>query len=55
MLTLFGVLPAAMAWQRRGAGSQPPEVRLVPGGRGVLLCIGGVAAAIIANELAGTL
>jgi hypothetical protein len=52
VLTLFGVLPAAMAWQSRYGtakefGSSQP-LTILPGGAPVILAVGGVAAAVVA-------
>lgn len=64
VLTLFGILPAAMAWQSRygsqqqqqgqqqGPGAQSCQP-LLPGGAPVLLAVGGAAAAVIAREVVG--
>jgi tyrosine-specific transport protein len=69
VLTLFGILPAAMAWQSRYGSQQQqqdqqqqqqgPGVQscqpLLPGGVPVLLAVGGAAAAVIAHEVVGLL
>eukprot|EP00775_Hariotina_reticulata_P006123 gene6124-6362_t len=51
VLTLFGILPPFMAWKMRysGGASVEQRVELVPGGRVVLLLVGGVAATVILN------
>ena len=54
MLTLFGILPAAMAWSERYGDSTLTKIEIVPGGKPVLLLVGGTAAAIIVNEVAET-
>lgn len=65
VLTLFGILPAAMAWvereRPRGSSSDSSRalsdggggasVQLVPGGRAALLALGGSAAAVILYEV----
>ena len=56
VLTLFGIMPAAMAWRQRysradAGSSASSKLEVVPGGKPVLLCIGGAAAGVIANEL----
>lgn len=65
VLTLFGIMPAAMAWQARyGASTQqqqadtaaehlPAPEPLLPGGAPVLLAVGGAAAAVVMYELLG--
>ena len=67
VLTLFGLLPCAMAWADRyggrggdgsgggRGGGRGAAVELVPGGKPVLLLMAGGAAAIIANEAVGSL
>jgi len=45
VLSLFGILPAAMAWRQRSA--DPAGVRLVPGGDAALAVIAAVSLAII--------
>lgn len=54
VLTLFGIMPAAMAWRQRynNNGQSEGQHEVVPGGKLVLLCIGGAAAGVIGNELA---
>jgi tyrosine-specific transport protein len=70
VLTLFGILPAAMAWQSRygsqqqeqgqeqgqqqGPGAQSCQP-LLPGGAPVLIAVGGAAGAVIAHEVVGLL
>ena len=53
VLVLFGLIPVAMVWSERFA--RPPttltRIEIVPGGKPVLLAVGGSAAAIIAREL----
>ena len=53
VLVLFGLIPVAMVWSERYA--RPPttltRTEIVPGGRLVLLGVGGSAAAIIGREL----
>lgn len=55
ILVLFGILPAAMAWQQRyglmEGDYELPVPPLVPGGRFTLALMGGGAAAIIAFEI----
>lgn len=55
MLTLFGILPAAMAWQSRygsakeSSSSLLPDIQpLLPGGNLILLAVGGAAVVVIA-------
>jgi tyrosine-specific transport protein len=66
VLTLFGILPAAMAWQSRYGSQQQqqqeqqgPDMQscqpLLPGGVPVLLAVGAAAAAVIAHEVVGLL
>jgi tyrosine-specific transport protein len=50
VMVLFGVLPAAMVWSERYQQSTLTQIRAVPGGRVVLLGVGGTAVAIIVNE-----
>lgn len=64
VLTLFGLLPPAMAWQQRYGSqnantpnmdsndAQAVTAPLVPGGRPVLLALGAGSAGIIAREAA---
>ena len=55
VLVLFGVLPAAMVWRERFAlQSASTRIRAVPGGRPVLLAVGGFALAIIVHEMVTT-
>jgi tyrosine-specific transport protein len=54
VLTLFGMLPAAMAWSECYADTTLTKIEIVPGGRPVLLVVGGTAAVIILNEVAET-
>lgn len=53
VLVLFGLFPVAMVWSERF--SRPPttltRIEIVPGGRPMLLLVGGTAAAIIGREL----
>lgn len=52
MLVLFGVIPVAMAWSERYAGTTVTAVEeLVPGGRATLGLVGGAAATVILREL----
>ncbi|KAF6265945.1 Tryptophan/tyrosine permease [Scenedesmus sp. NREL 46B-D3] len=52
VLTLFGIQPAAMAWNARySSSSMPQSQQLVPGGKAALLSIGGAAAGVILNEM----
>ncbi len=66
VLTLFGILPAAMAWQARyGATTQQQQQQdaatvplqafqpLLPGGAPALVAVGGAAAAVVLYELLG--
>jgi tyrosine-specific transport protein len=51
ILTLFGIIPAAMVWTERYGDSTVSHVQLVPGGRPALLLVGGIAAGIIGREV----
>ena len=52
ILTLFGILPAIMAWSQRYAKETPPAIEpLVPGGRSTLMMMIGGAAVVIALEI----
>jgi tyrosine-specific transport protein len=53
VLTLFGIQPAAMAWSARygSNSSMPAQQQIVPGGKAVLLAVGGAAAGVILNEV----
>lgn len=52
MLVLFGVIPVAMAWSERYAGTTLASGdELVPGGRATLLVVGGGAATLVLREL----
>lgn len=54
VMSLFGVLPAVLAWQQRYSGSTGLEVgqriEMVPGGRPVLVLVGGLALGIMLNQ-----
>lgn len=51
VMTLFGVMPAAMAWkQRYGNAGSLVDVQMVPGGRFMLATVAVAAAGIIANQ-----
>ena len=51
ILTLFGILPAAMSWaQRYGDDASPFVEPVLPGGRLGLGAVGGVAVAFVALE-----
>jgi len=53
ILTLFGILPAAMAWsQRYGPDAEPIVPPALPGGRLTLGAMVGLAAAVIGLEVA---
>jgi len=53
ILTLFGILPASMAWsQRYGPEAEPAVPDVVPGGKVALALMIGGAAAVIALEIA---
>ena len=54
ILTLFGIIPASMAWSMRYAdeGLPPAVAPVVPGGKGTLGGMIGIASAIIAFEVA---
>lgn len=58
VMTLFGLLPAGMAWLQRyggesGTGSSAGmKIELVPGGKLMLGGVGGFAVAVIVYELA---
>jgi hypothetical protein len=54
VLVLFGILPAAMAWSERYNGTTLTQIRIVPGGMVTLVGVGGIAAAVIVNELIET-
>lgn len=54
MLVLFGVLPAAMIWSEREMSTTLTQIRIVPGGRVVVIGTGALAAGIILNELLDT-
>lgn len=51
---LFGLIPAAMAWRERYDAEMLSLVRVMPGGRVVLIGVGGIAAAVIVNEIVET-
>ena len=51
VMVLFGVLPVAMAWSERYAGTTLTQVRIVPGGKPVLVVMGSISVGIIANEV----
>ncbi|KAL6757349.1 Tryptophan/tyrosine permease family-domain-containing protein [Haematococcus lacustris] len=56
VMTLFGLLPAAMAWSQRLPGSQSrpaTHTRLMAGGNAVLIGVGAIALAVIFNEVVG--
>ncbi|KAJ9508016.1 hypothetical protein QJQ45_021351 [Haematococcus lacustris] len=56
VMTLFGLLPAAMAWSQRLPRSQSrPAIhtRLMAGGNAVLIGVGAIALAVIFNEVVG--
>lgn len=50
VLVLFGVLPAMMAWSERYGGTTVTSTQIVQGGRLSLICIGGLAGAVILAE-----
>ena len=53
ILTLFGIIPAAMAWsQRYGADAAPVVPPVVPGGKATLGAMAGGAGVIICYEVA---
>jgi tyrosine-specific transport protein len=53
VLTLFGIQPAAMAWSARygSNSSMQAQQQIVPGGKVVLLAVGGAATGVILNEV----
>ena len=52
ILTLFGIIPACMAWsQRYGDDAAPVVPAAVPGGRATLAGMIGVASGVIALEV----
>jgi hypothetical protein len=53
VLTLFGIQPAAMAWSARygSNSSMQAQQQIVPGGKAVLLAVGGAATGVIMNEV----
>lgn len=53
VLVLFGIMPAAMVWSERYGAVLPPaaNIRVVPGGRGPLLVVGGLAGAVILHSM----
>lgn len=51
VLVLFGVMPAAMVYSERSFGSTVSTIRVVPGGRPLIVAVGGTAAVIIGNEV----
>ncbi|KAL4437968.1 hypothetical protein ABPG77_004189 [Micractinium sp. CCAP 211/92] len=51
VLVLFGLIPVAMVWSERYAGTTLSRIQVVPGGKPVLLLTAGVAAGVIAHEL----
>ncbi|KAJ9507695.1 hypothetical protein QJQ45_019121, partial [Haematococcus lacustris] len=56
VMTLFGMLPAAMAWSQRLPRSQSrpaTHTRLMAGGNAVLIGVGAIALAVIFNEVVG--
>lgn len=55
VLVLFGILPALMVYSERYGKTTLSAYQLVPGGRGVLVLVAAVAAAIIANQALGSM
>jgi hypothetical protein len=53
-MSIFGFLPAAMAWQVRSREGACEADELVPGGAASLAAVGVVALGIIGNQLAHT-
>jgi hypothetical protein len=51
VLVLFGVMPAAM-WSERSRQDAATMIRVVPGGKPMLLSGGSLAAAVVLNEAA---
>lgn len=51
VLILFGIMPAIMAWQERYEGKAISSIRVVPGGKPMLLVVGGSAALIVLREM----
>lgn len=54
VLVLFGIMPAIMAWQERYEGKAISSIRVLPGGRPILLLVGGSATLIVLRELLET-
>ncbi|GAX73302.1 hypothetical protein CEUSTIGMA_g756.t1 [Chlamydomonas eustigma] len=51
VMSLFGILPVALCWQQRYIGNTVAQsMELVPGGKPVLLFLGGAATAVIFNQ-----
>jgi hypothetical protein len=50
VLSLFGVIPAAMVWSERYGGTTLSRLQIVPGGAPLLLLVAGTAAGIIGRE-----
>lgn len=48
---LFGLIPVAMVWSERYAGTTLSRIQVVPGGKPVLVLTAAVAAGVIAREL----
>lgn len=55
VLVLFGVLPAVMAWRERYDKVTLTAIRVVPGGKPVVLLVGGLASLIVLREMFETL
>lgn len=61
VLTLFGILPPAMAWRLRyGAQTTQEfetgrEMEIIPGGQLMLLAVAGAASAVVVYEVFGLL
>ena len=51
VLVLFGLIPVAMVWSERYAGTTLSRVQIVPGGKPVLLLVAACAAGVIGREL----
>lgn len=51
VLCLFGLMPVAMVWSERYAGTTLSRLQIVPGGRPVLIAVAAIAGGVIAREL----
>lgn len=51
VLVLFGLIPVAMVWSERYAGTTLSRIQVVPGGKPVLVLTAAVAGGVIVHEL----